>query len=89
MLRKCRRGSPAFGCPCKCLVQAFYRAQRGDNRPYTITCTSDKCPIREIEIGIVDDFLELVGALPDDLASLPHESRSSECVPAIISRGVV
>lgn len=49
--------------PCACLEQAYRRARMGDASPNTMSCTSNHCPVREVDPSVVGDFLEFIGAL--------------------------
>ena len=55
---------------CRCLEQAFSRARKGEKPTGSSICTSEKCPVSQIEPTVVENFLELIRALPDEASTL-------------------
>jgi hypothetical protein len=55
---------------CRCLEQAFTRMRKGEKPVGSFVCTSEKCSVRQIEPSVVENFLELIGALPDEASTL-------------------
>jgi hypothetical protein len=61
---------------CKCLKQVFGRARMGDDYSCVIAnCTLKQCPVREVDAGVIDDFLKFVGALADDPGQPVRDTR--------------
>lgn len=58
------------GVRCTCLEQAFSRARTGEEHQRLFVCSSEKCPIREVEQSAIDSFIELIGADTEDATSL-------------------
>ena len=51
---------------CECLDQAYHEARKGEKRGSITGCPSKSCSIREVDPGVVDSFLRLIGALTDE-----------------------
>ena len=66
---------------CACLEQAFRRIRKGYKGPTKIKCSSNRCPVKEVDGSVIDDFLKLIMALPldtlDTAAALKTKPRLS------------
>lgn len=65
-MSRIRERKDCWTSPCECLEQAFLRARTGVASASTMSCSSKDCPVREVEPGVVADFLEFIGELRDE-----------------------
>ena len=78
-----------WSSPCECLEQAFGQSRLSGAKSPIVGCTSDDCPIREVEPIVVGEFLRFIGGVPDEsfpLAVKPSLKRLSALGDGLKSR---